>query len=59
MTTRRYRPDTPGSDFRLPPNITVTRQYLANGIAYVFRDFWASLEGWQWEARDGRSMHNQ
>jgi hypothetical protein len=39
MTTRRYRPDTPGSDFRLPPNITVMRQYLPNGIAYVFRDF--------------------
>lgn len=25
-------------DFRLPPNITVTRQPLPNGIAYVFRD---------------------
>lgn len=25
--------------FRLPPNITVTRQLLPNGMAYVFRDF--------------------
>ena len=39
MTTRHYRQDTPGLDFRLPPNITVTRQHLPNGIAYVFRDF--------------------
>lgn len=28
-----------GLDFQLPPNITVTRQFLPNGLAYVFRDF--------------------
>lgn len=39
MTTRHYRQDTPSLDFRLPPNITVTRQPLPNGIVYVFRDF--------------------
>lgn len=39
MTTRHYREDTPGLDFQLPPNITVTHQPLPNGIAYVFRDF--------------------
>jgi hypothetical protein len=37
--TRSYHQDTQGLDFRLPPNITVTHQYLPNGIAYVFRDF--------------------
>lgn len=26
-------------EFRLPPNIAVTRQLLPNGMAYVFRDF--------------------
>ena len=38
MMTRQYRQDTPGLDFKLPPNITVTRQPLPNSIAYVFRD---------------------
>ena len=33
------RTATSGLDFRLPSNITVTRQFLPNGIAYVFRDF--------------------
>jgi hypothetical protein len=27
-----------GLDFQVPPNITVTRQRLPNGIGYVFRD---------------------
>jgi len=39
MTTRHHRPETPGLDFRLPPNITITLQALSNGLAYVFRDF--------------------
>ncbi len=39
MATRHDRQNMPGSDYRLPPNITVTRQFLPNGIAYVFRDF--------------------
>jgi hypothetical protein len=26
------------NNFELPPNISVTRQLLPNGIAYVFRD---------------------
>lgn len=36
---RRTRQDTPGLGFQLPPNITITRQFLPNGFAYVFRDF--------------------
>lgn len=37
MTTR-HRKNTSGLDFGLPPHITVTRQLLPHGIAYVFRD---------------------
>lgn len=37
MTTHS-RQAAPGLNFRLPPNISVTRQLLPNGIAYVFRD---------------------
>jgi hypothetical protein len=36
--TARSRQAKPGFDFRLPPNISVTRQLLPNGIAHVFRD---------------------
>src|SRR5471030_2115403 len=39
MTSRHHRQDTPGLDFQLPPNITVSRQFLSTGFAYVFRDF--------------------
>ena len=42
MTTRHPRHGIPGlvgSDFQLPLNITLTRQLLPNGLAYVFRDF--------------------
>jgi hypothetical protein len=42
MKTRHPHPGTPASaglDFQLPPNITVTRQVLPSGLAYVFRDF--------------------
>ncbi len=39
MTTRYPHQDTSGSGFQLPPNITVTRQFLPNGPAYVFRDY--------------------
>lgn len=39
MPTDRHRQDTACLGFRLPPNITVTRQLLPNGMAYVFRDF--------------------
>ena len=38
MTTRHHRQDTPGLGFQLPPNVTLTRQFLPNGLAYVFRD---------------------
>lgn len=38
MTTHHPHHDTPGFGFQLPPNITVTRQLLPNGLAYVFRD---------------------
>ncbi len=38
MTTRNNGENKPGLDFRLPPNITFTRQPLPDGIAYVFRD---------------------
>jgi len=30
---------TTALDFRLPPNITITRQYMPTGFAYVFRDY--------------------
>lgn len=33
------KPSTSNLEFRLRPNITVTRQLLPNGMAYVFRDF--------------------
>ncbi len=39
MTTRHPRQDSPGLGFQLPPNITVTRQFLPNGLAYIFRDY--------------------
>ena len=38
MTTRQRRQGPPDSVFRLPPNISVTRHPLPNGVAYVFRD---------------------
>jgi hypothetical protein len=38
MTTHHPHQDTPGFGFQLPSNITVTRQFLPNGLAYVFRD---------------------
>lgn len=39
MPTDRHRQETTDLGFRLPLNITVTRQLLPKGIAYVFRDF--------------------
>ncbi|CAM3739032.1 hypothetical protein [Polaromonas hydrogenivorans] len=39
MPTDRPRQETAGLGFRLPLNITVTRQLLPKGMAYVFRDF--------------------
>lgn len=39
MTIRHTRQNTPGLGFQLPPSITVTRQFLPDGLAYVFRDF--------------------
>ncbi|UQW71917.1 hypothetical protein [Pseudomonas avellanae] len=38
MTTRTDHPDTSGGDFWLPPNISVTRQPLPEGMVYAFRD---------------------
>jgi len=38
MKKRHSHQDTHGLSFQLPPNITVTRQPLPNGLAYVFRD---------------------
>jgi hypothetical protein len=38
MTTHHPHQNTLGLGFQLPPNITVTRQFLPNGLAYVFRD---------------------
>jgi len=35
MTTHHHNQNI---GFQLPPNITVTRQFLPNGLAYVFRD---------------------
>jgi len=35
MTTHHHNQNI---GFQLPPNITVTRQFLSNGLAYVFRD---------------------
>jgi len=39
MSTDRRCQDAASLGFRLPPNITVTRQLLPHGMAYVFRDF--------------------
>ncbi len=36
---RHDRQGEPDLNFQLPLNVTVTRQLLPNGIAYVFRDF--------------------
>jgi hypothetical protein len=38
MTTHHPHQDVPGFGFQLQSNITVTRQFLPNGLAYVFRD---------------------
>ncbi|KPX66583.1 hypothetical protein ALP66_200037 [Pseudomonas amygdali pv. photiniae] len=38
MTTRTDHPDTSGGHFWLPPNISVTRQPLPEGMVYAFRD---------------------
>jgi hypothetical protein len=38
VTARNNRRSNPGQDFQLPPNISVIRQPMPGGIAYVFRD---------------------
>lgn len=38
MTKRTDHQGKPGDDFWLPPNISVTRQPLPDGVVYAFRD---------------------